>query len=91
MKAALDTLVGRNVVLDTEGPFLYLGRLGEVTDHGFWLEDADVHDRDEGHASKESYVFEAKLHGIHVNRTRVFVMRTAVVSISALDDVAVDE
>jgi len=91
METALQTLIGRNVVLDTNGPFVYLGRLVEITEQGFWLEDADVHNRDEGHASKEVYVFEAKQHGIHVNRKRVFVLRAGVVSLSALEDVVVDE
>ncbi len=92
---ALDDLLGRRVVLDTQGPLVYIGRLIAHTERGYWLDDADVHDRDEGHSTKESYVNQAYLleqSGTRqVNRRRVFVERSAIVSLSALDDVVVDE
>ena len=56
-------------------------------DHGVWLQDADVRDQSEGHATKELYVVEAATHGIRVNRPRVFVARPTILSISALSDV----
>jgi hypothetical protein len=83
----LHHLIGRNVVLDTQGPILYLGRLSEVHDTGLWLEDADVHDCTEGHASKELYIIETTHYGIRVNRRRVFVLRTSIMSLSAIDDI----
>ncbi|MFQ6049378.1 MAG: hypothetical protein ACE5K7_08440 [Phycisphaerae bacterium] len=86
----LDGLIGQQVVLDTAGPMVFIGRLEQITPEGFWLSRADVHDRQDGHASKELYVLEAKLHGVRANRRRVFVMRSDVVSISLLDDVVVD-
>jgi hypothetical protein len=80
-------MVGRKVVLDTGGSILYLGTLEAVTPEGFWLAEADVHDRDEGHMTKELYCIEAKKQGIGVNRKRVLVMRAVVMSVSALDDI----
>ena len=82
----LSGLVGGKVVMDTAGTVVFLGTLLEVTPHGFWLSDADLHDRAEGHATKERYVLEAKEFGIRVNRKRLFVLRSAVISISALEE-----
>lgn len=90
MAENLDSLVGREVVLDTYGPVLYLGRLASYDRQGFWLEDADVHNGDEGHAPREQYVAEAGRDGIRVNRARVFVFRGTVISASALTDVVTD-
>ena len=78
--------VGKQVVLDTAGTIVFLGVLTDLNDVGFWLEMADVHDCNEGHAGKEAYVYEAKTQGVRTNRKRLFVMRSAVVSLSALDD-----
>lgn len=87
---SLAALLGREVVLDTAGTIIYLGRLVEVNPEGFWLADADVRDRVEGHASKERYVIEARLQGIRPSRRRVFVFRSTVISLSALEDVIAD-
>jgi hypothetical protein len=91
----LTEYIGRCIVLDTQGPLVYIGVLEDFEDCGFWLLDVDVHDRDEGHSTKEKYINDASL--LHrtgtrpVNRRRVFVERRAVVSVSALDDVITDE
>jgi len=82
--------IGQDVVLDTAGPMVYLGRLVNCSASGFWLEDADVHNQNDGHATKEQYILEASEAGIRINRKRVFVMGGAVVSLSAMDDVRVD-
>lgn len=90
MAGSLDSLVGQRVVLDTGQTTFYMGKLASVADDGFWLEDADVHHQDEGHASREQYVAEAARDGIHTNRQRVFVFRETVISVSALSDVIRD-
>jgi hypothetical protein len=86
----LDQLVGRNVVLDTAGSVFYLGRLTAHNAIGFWLSEADMHNANEGHATREQYIAEAVRGGIRVNRHRVFVLRQAVISVSALEDVVSD-
>ena len=83
----LEAYVGRQVVLDTAGPIVYLGNLKEVNEAGFWIENADIHDSREGHAGKELYIYESKVGGVRSNRKRVFVMRSTVISLSALDEV----
>ncbi len=80
-------LLNRVVVLDTAGPVVYVGTLRSVAQDGFWLDDADAHNCDEGHAPKEQYVVESRAEGVRANRRRVFVLRHAVISLSALDDV----
>jgi len=84
---SLDDLVGCEVVLDTAGPIVYLGKLVSYGQEGFWLEDADMHNANEGHATREHYIVEAARDGIRVNRDRIFVFRHTVISVSALSDV----
>lgn len=83
-------LVGREVVLDTLGPIIYLGTLVAQDDRGFSLENADLHNASEGHATREQYIVESAREGVRVNRRRIFVLRQAVYSISALSDVLTD-
>lgn len=90
MPAALENLIGQNVVLDTAGAIVYLGRLASIEPEGFWLEDADIHNVSDGHAPREQYVIEAARDGIRTNRLRVFVFRHIVISVSALSDVVQD-
>ncbi len=85
--SSLESLIGQPVVLDTAGTMVYLGRLTSYDDVGFWLEEADMHNVAEGHAPREQYIAEAGRDGIRVNRSRVLVMRHAVISISCLADI----
>jgi len=91
----LERFLQQRVVLDTSGPWLYIGRLTQVDEQGYWLADSDVHDRSDGHSTKEMYVNDARAleaQGVRrVNRRLVFVDRRAVVSVSALADVVVEE
>lgn len=88
---SLDMFLQRVVVLDTPGPMIYIGRLDAYDDRGYWLLDADVHDRSDGHSTKEKYVNESleleRLGTRRTNRLRVFVERQAVISVSALEDI----
>jgi hypothetical protein len=88
---SLKDYVGQRVVLDTAGPTIYIGNLDAFDEGGFWLRDADVHDRSDGYSTKEEYLNEAwhleKSGSQRVNRKRVFVDRRAVISISALAEV----
>lgn len=86
----IEALLGRAVVLDTASPVVYIGTLRAVGKDGFWLEDADVHNCNEGHAPKEQYVLESRLHGVRACRRRVCVLRHSVISLSALDDSIVE-
>lgn len=85
-----ESLIGRQVVIDTSGPLLYLGTLVGVRPDGFWLDDADLRDSGEGMVTKERYACEAREQGIRANRKHIFVMARVVSSISALDDVLLE-
>ena len=78
---------GRDVVIDTSTPLLYIGRLEDASEHFLVIVECDVHDLAEGSSTKEVYCIEAKKYGIKKNRRRVMVRRDIIASISLLDDV----
>ena len=79
--------LGQVVVVDTNSNFVYIGTLARVIEHFVELKDADAHDRGEGLSTKEQYVMEAKRFGVKPNRKEVSVRKSAIVSLSKLDDV----
>jgi hypothetical protein len=79
--------VEQDVVLDTRGELLYVGKLKAVGDWFLELVDADVHDLLESRTSKELYILEAAKFGVKKNRHSVHVRKAEVVSISKLSDV----
>ena len=90
MSDPLKELLSEEVVLDTLFPIVYIGTLVDVTEAAFVLNDADVHDCRDGHANKEVYLAEAHRSGTTVNRRRVVVMRSAVISVSRLVDIVAE-
>jgi hypothetical protein len=87
LNESFDPLIGEVCVFDTSGAIVYLGRLVAADDVVFTLENADVHDCRDGHATKEVYINDARLHGVSPNRERVLVFRSSVMSLSLLSDV----
>lgn len=87
----LNEFLNEEVVIDTDGPIVYVGTLMEVTEWGLSLADADVHDCRDGHAHKEAYLVETLAGGVTVNRRKVVVMRRVILSVSRLNDVVVEE
>lgn len=79
--------IGQVVVVDTSSTFVYIGTLARVLEHFVEMKDADAHDRGEGLSTKEQYVMEAKRYGVKPNRREVSIRKTAIVSLSRLDDV----
>ena len=82
-------LQGREIVLDVNGLYVYLGTLRDWDDKYLTLEPADVHDLRDTATSRERYILESRQHGIRINRQRVHVRWNEVVSFSALEDVIV--
>jgi hypothetical protein len=80
---------GRVVILDTMGPFIYIGTLSEIHGDVLLLSEADVHDSTDSSSTKEFYIARTRELGVHVNRANVAVHRNHVVSISLLEDVRV--
>ena len=77
----------KNVVVDTNSNFLYIGKLEDMGDHFLILSEADVHDRRESPSMNEKYIMEAKKFGVRCNRKRVHIRIEEVISMSLLDDV----
>ena len=90
MTDPLERMVSETVVLDTATQIIYIGQLVEVTETTIVLENADMHDCREGHAGKDAYLAETRQTGVTVNRQRIVVMRSVVISTSRLQDVVVD-
>lgn len=86
----LQSMIGQEVVLDTATPIAYIGKLIEITDYAFVLQNADLHDCRDGHANKEMYLLGVCEAGLAVNRRKVVVLRTVVISVSLLSDVVND-
>lgn len=81
-------LLGEEVVLDMDPPYVYVGTLiGEDSQH-LILQNADVHDLRDTSTTRDLYVLDCRKHGIGVNRKRVYVRKSQVVSLSRLEDVA---
>jgi hypothetical protein len=88
--AALLDLVERVVVVDTEGTNIFIGTLARVAGDCLVLEDADVHDCQEGYSGKELYIINARTVGFTPNREKVYVPINKIIAISALDDIIID-
>jgi hypothetical protein len=78
---------GKNVVIDTSTPLLYVGRLTAADGHFVTLEEVDVHDLSTATTSKDVYLIESRKLGIKKNRHKTKVRRDVIVSISLLDDI----
>ena len=83
----MDEFVGKNVVVDVESPFVYVGKLQEVREKTLVLKNADVHDLRDSTTTREIYVRDARVHGIQPNRKSVHLRLDKVVSIANLEDV----
>lgn len=83
----LHAFVERVVILDTQGPLIYIGTLRTVTEQYLILHEADVHDSNDSRATKDLYLVETRNLGVRVNRGKVVVMRQQVASVSLLAEV----
>jgi hypothetical protein len=82
-------LHGITVVVDTQGPEVWIGRCDTVTPEGVILLGADRHEAgSEGAPSKEAWVGKAARLGVWPRHDRVLVPAASVVSIRPLSDVA---
>ncbi len=86
-RTELADFLEQEVVLDTRGELLYVGRLTAIGDAFYTLSDADVHDLTDSNTSKEVYIMETAKHGVRTNRSSVHVRKAQVISLSKLSDV----
>jgi ribosomal protein L13 len=87
---ALDDMIDKVVVVDTDGTMVFIGRLARVASDCVVLEEADAHDCEQGYSGKELYVINVCNIGFTPNRRKVYVPRRNIIAISALEDIIVD-
>lgn len=80
-------LHGRTVVVDTDGPELYIGRCDDVVEAGVLLQDADLHRDEAGGTGKEAFVARAARVGHWPRIGEILVPRERVSSIRLLAEV----
>ncbi|MDX1501046.1 MAG: hypothetical protein R3325_01705 [Thermoanaerobaculia bacterium] len=79
-------LHGITVVVDTDGPEVYVGRCDDILEQGIVLQDVDVHrDGDDGR-SKEEYLQRAARFGVWKKHERVVIPRDRATSIRPLGE-----
>lgn len=79
-------LHGLTLVVDTDGPEIYIGRCDDITESEVILLDVDVHRDGEGGRSKAEYVAHAAMVGAWVKHSMVSLPRGRVASIRRLGD-----
>ena len=80
-------LHGITVVVDTDGPEIFVGRCDDMDDEKVILLDVDVHRDGDGGRSKEEYVQKAAQFGIWKKHDHLVVDRARVASVRRLADV----
>ncbi|MCX7803861.1 MAG: hypothetical protein N3A38_01595 [Planctomycetota bacterium] len=83
----LRKMAGKEVVLDTDADYIYIGTLVSVEAGCVVLENVDVHSRSPEETSKEKYIHETRKIGVRPNRRNVAVRMDRIVSVSLLEDV----
>ncbi|TWT57974.1 hypothetical protein KOR42_13420 [Thalassoglobus neptunius] len=83
----IDEMLGKTVVLDMSSPYVFIGTLQAADELFLVLVDVDVHDLRDSSTNRETYVHEARVHGLTPNRARTVVSRNQIVSMSLLGEV----
>lgn len=83
----ISALVGEEVVVDSKGPFLYIGTLETVNFNTLKLCDVDVHDLRDSSTSNDYYLIQSRKWGVRCNRRSVYIFSKEIVSVSRLSSV----
>jgi len=78
---------GMTLVVDTDGPEIYIGRCDDVTDQEVILMDVDVHRDGDGGRSKGQYVERAAQVGVWKKHDMFVLPRSRVTSIRRLGEI----
>jgi hypothetical protein len=89
MRKDLEDLVGRQIVLDTDGPLVYIGTLAHIGRRMLVFGEVDVHDMRDAQSTttREVYIMQSRRHGIQANRDGVRVPLAKIASVSLLSDI----
>ncbi len=80
-------LHGITVVVDTNGPEVFVGRCDDVTEREVILLDVDVHSEGDGGRSKSEYLERAAQVGVWKKHDMMVLPRSRVISIRRLGEV----
>ena len=80
-------LHGITVVVDTDGPAVYVGRCDDIDERRVILLDVDVHHEGEDGRSKQEYVRRAAEYGVWRKHAQVVLDRDRVTSVRRLGDI----
>ena len=83
----LQNLLNKQVVIDTDSSYMYVGTLESIGSDFLALSNVDVHDTADSKSTKEQYAHEARKLGARFNRKLTYVRVARVLSISKLDDI----
>ena len=86
----LEEMIGERVVIDLRSPYVCLGTLLRIDEHFLELKNADLHDLRDTETTRENYVAASHETGIKRNRRRLLLMRTEIVAVARLSEVAVE-
>lgn len=81
-------LHGITVVVDTQGPKVYVGRCDTEAEEGIVLLDVDVHEEGEGGRSKEEFLRQVARVGYWKRHDRLVVAAAEIRSVTRLGDLA---
>jgi len=81
-------LHGITVVVETDGPEVYVGRCDDVDEGRVILLDADVHRDGDGGPSRADYLARAAAYGVWAKHRRLVVPRGRVTSVRPLGELA---
>jgi hypothetical protein len=84
----LAELVGQVIVVDFRSPYVCLGTLVGWDTLFLEMADADLHDFRDSTATREIYIYDSARIGVRRNRARVLVLRSEIVAMTRLEDVA---
>ena len=82
-----DDYLHQAVVVDTSGSFVYLGTLKAVHLDFIELENADVHDMNDSHSTKENYLRNALITGLRPNRKSCRIDKNKIISITLFSEI----
>jgi len=83
----MSELHGITVVVDTDGPEIFVGRCHDVDERGVIMHDVDVHLDGENGRSKDDYVQRAAQLGVWKKYDHLLIPKDRVVSIRRLGEV----
>ncbi len=79
-----NALHGITVVVETDGPELWVGRCDDIVESGVVLRDADVHREGDAERSRVDWLARARRFGVWPNHRRVVVPAARVTAVRRL-------